>query len=92
MQPYAITAICSLLAAVGSGLVLFLVSQSSKGRDRRLESIEEVLNRLTDKIGVQNGRVGKLEEWKDMREKIHPSHVMLERQDEPKPPPRRRRK
>jgi hypothetical protein len=91
MQPYLLPAIFSALAAIGSGLVLYLVSQSSKYRDMRLDKIEDVLIRLTDKIGMQNGRVGKLEEWKDMREKIHPSHVIIDR-DEPKPPPRRRRK
>ena len=49
------------ISAICSGLVVWFISRSAKSRDGRLERIEATLADLASKVGVQNGRVGKLE-------------------------------
>lgn len=58
-------------AAFGTAVVVFHLSRFAKQRDddsqRRdevLERIDASISKLADRVGVQNGRVGKLEEWK----------------------------
>ena len=45
--------------------VMWLIKMNASDRDRRLEAVEAALRTLIEKVGQQNGRVGRLEEWTD---------------------------
>ena len=45
--------------------VMWLIKTNAGDRDRRLEAVEAALRTLIEKVGQQNGRVGKLEKWTD---------------------------